>query len=59
MNQEQADKLRECIEEYRRKWETLSAAFEHLSVAEHERAMDAYEAAKHKMNTLLDELTVS
>lgn len=59
MNQEQADKLRECIEEYRRKWETLSAAFEHLSDEEYERAVDAYKTAKHKMNALLNEYTVS
>lgn len=59
MNQEQADKLRECIEEYRRKWETLSVAFEESSDEEYERAVDAYETAKHNVNTLLDELTVS
>lgn len=59
MNQEQAAKLREYIEEYRRKWETLSVAFEKSSDEEYERAMDAYETAKHNMNTLLDELTVS
>lgn len=59
MNQEQADKLREYIEEYKRKWNTLSDAFEKSSDEEYERAIDAYEAAEHKMNTLLDELTVS
>lgn len=59
MNQEQADKLREYIEAYRRKWETVSVAFEESSDAEYKRALDAYETAKHNMNTLLDELTVS
>lgn len=59
MNQEQAAKLRGYIEAYKRKWETLSVAFEKSSDAEYERAVDAYETAKHNMNTLLDELTVS
>ena len=59
MNQEQAAKLRECIEAYKRTWETLSVAFEKSSDEECERAVDAYQTARHNINTLLDELTVS
>lgn len=59
MNQEQAAKLRECIEAYKRTWEAVSVAFERASDAEYERAVDAYETARHAINTLLDELTVS
>lgn len=59
MNQKQAAKLRECIEEYKHAWEQLMIAPAYMSISEYDKVDRKYNAAKARLDKLLDKCTSS